>query len=91
MLELDGSEIKIGDSVYDIANGYGAVAEIRDRFFTVQFLNRRRITFKDNGMLNGMRRVFWHNPLVIAPPKSEARWDSFKLLIVSIKQLTENS
>lgn len=91
MLELDGAVINIGDRVYDIANGYGSVSDINDRFFTVQFLNRRRLTFKDNGMLNEVRRVFWHNPLVIAPPKSEARWNNFKSLIVSIRGLTDAS
>lgn len=89
MLELDGEVLGLRDRVYDIANGYGTVVEVRDRFFTVQFDNRRRIAFKDEGMLNGMRRIFWHNPLILAPPKSGVKWAALKQIIVGVASLVD--
>ncbi len=89
MLELDGEVVSVGDSVYDIANGYGKVTDIRDRYTTVLFLNRRRITFKDNGRLNGVRRLFWHDPLIIAPPKNAARWQHLIKIVVGVRGMLE--
>lgn len=85
MLELDGEVVNLNDQVYDIANGHGTVLELSERYITVQFLNRRRLTFKDNGMVGDVRRLFWHNPLVVAPPKSAAKWQHFTHIIAGVE------
>lgn len=87
MLQLDGFDINIGDKVYDIANGYGNVSEVTDNKFTVLFLNRRRLTFKGNGNLSGVKRVFWHDPLILAPPKDAAEWRHLIHIVIGVQGL----
>lgn len=87
MLQLDDAELKLNDRVYDLTNGYGKVSDVSDTGFTVLFLNRRRISFEVGGTLQGVRRVFWHNPLVVAPPKDEAQWQHLIRVVVGVQGL----
>lgn len=90
MLQLDGTELKLGDQVYDLTNGYGNVSDVTTSNFTVLFVNKRRITFDAGGLLRGVRRVFWHDPLILAPPKNAAEWQHLIRLVVSIQGLIAN-
>ena len=87
MMELDGVILQLQDIVYDLSNGYGRVTDIDTHNFTVLFGNRRRITFMNKGKIGGVRRLFWHDPLILAPPKDLAEWEHLIRLVVSIKSL----
>lgn len=87
MLYLDGTELNLRDRVYDLTNGYGEVTDITVDFFTVVFTNRRRLTFDDGGTIRGIRRVFWHDPLILAPPKDAAEWQHLIRIVVSVQGL----
>lgn len=91
MLQLDGTELKLGDRVYDLSNGYGEVSDITASDFTVLFANKRRLTFDSGGLLRGVRRVFWHDPLILAPPKDVAEWQHLIRLVVSVQGLIANT
>lgn len=91
MLQLDDTELRLNDRVYDLTNGYGDVSDVSDSGFTVLFLNRRRISFEAGGTLRGVRRVFWHDPLILAPPKDAAEWQHLIRIVVSVQGLIANT
>lgn len=90
MLHLDDTELALSDRVYDLVNGYGDITDISNQGFTVTFYNRRRITFEVDGTIGGVRRVFWHDPLILAPPKDAAEWQHLIRLVVSVQGLIAN-
>lgn len=87
MLKLDGNVLNLSDRVYDLVNGYGDVTDITNRGFTVTFYNRRRITFEVDGTVGNTRRIFWHDPLILAPPKDPAEWNNLIRLVISVQAL----
>ena len=76
MNRLDGEFIDIGDNVFDIINGYGSVIESNNSGITVRFNNNRKMTFTPAGEYNKTRRIFWHNPIILAPDKDSETWQS---------------
>ena len=91
MLKLDGTELKLHDRVYDLMNGYGDVTETTNSGFTVTFYNRRRLTFEVGGTIGDIRRVFWHDPLILAPPKDATEWQHLIRIVVSVQGLIANT
>ena len=87
MLQLDGAELNLHDRVYDLTNGYGEVTDVAKDNFTVLFANRRRLTFDEGGLVRGVRRLFWHDPLILAPPKDAAEWQHLIRIVVSVQGL----
>lgn len=85
MNRLDGEFIDIGDSVFDIINGSGSVIESNSSGITVRFGNNRKMTFTTGGEYNKTRRIFWHNPIILAPEKDGAAWQG---LVTAIAGLT---
>lgn len=91
MLLLDDTELTLRDRVYDLTNGYGEVTDVTSHGFTILFTNRRRITFDVGGYLQGVRRVFWHDPLILAPPKDATEWQHLIRIVVSVHGLISNT
>lgn len=84
--------VKMNDIVYDIANGRGKVVALTDSTIEVKFDDGRRISFSPEGYLYGVRRLFWHDPLVLDPPKSLNEWEyARKVLITTYLLFTERS
>ena len=84
--------IKMNDIVYDISNGRGKVVALTDSTIEVKFDDGRRISFSPGGYLFGVRRLFWHNPLVIDPPKGLNEWEyARKVVITTYLLLTDRS
>ena len=75
--------VKMNDIVYDISNGRGKVVDLTDSTIEVKFDSGRRITFSPGGYLFGVRRLFWHNPLVIDPPKSLNAWEYARKVVIT--------
>ena len=84
MAYLGTEQVVIDDRVFDIANGYGTVHSISKKKFVVLFDNGRRIEFNANGSLGGTRRIYWHDPIVVAPPRDKTKWEGFIRLIVAV-------
>lgn len=83
MAKLYGEQLVLNDRVFDIANGYGTVIEANYKNFIVHFDNGRRIGFDTEGLYNGVRRVYWHDPVLVAPPKSKPEWDKTLNLVMA--------
>ena len=75
---LDGVEVQIKDTVYVLGIGYGEVVSVSsDGSFKVK-IGRSVQEYRSGGMLGNNRRVFWHDPLYIVPPKDATLWSIFK-------------
>ncbi len=77
-MKLDGFDVKVGDSVYDIVFGFGEVVALhidsQDRF-SVKFGSRRIQTYNEDGYGQFRRRtLYWHDPIVVIPAKQEGAW-----------------
>ena len=85
-MAINNSEVKRSDIIYDILNGRGNVATVDTNSIEVLFDNGRRMTFDATGHLNGVRRLFWHNPIMIDPPKSPEQWGYIQNLVVNVNK-----
>lgn len=84
MASLDNEPVLLNDLVFDMMYGKGEVVSFDDNAMQVLFANGRKITYDTTGHLNGIRRVYWHNPLIITPPKDETKWNAFLHVIVGV-------
>lgn len=75
---LDGVQLSIGDTVYVLGIGYGSVYSVSsDGSFKVK-IGRSTQEYRDGGMIGNVRKVYWHDPLFIVPPKDATLWAAFK-------------
>lgn len=74
MASINNTNVMVGDQLYDIAYGYGSVLAADDREILMRFPDGRRIHYTAQGFYGGTRRLYWHNPVVIEPPKENDRW-----------------
>lgn len=75
---MDGSPVHIGDVVYVLGLGAGTVSSVRDDGgFTVKTAGGEAY-YRDGGYIGNQRRVYWHDPLIIIPPKDNKLWDAHK-------------
>lgn len=75
---LDGVEVNVNDTVFVLGIGYGTVSSVSaDGSFKVK-IGRGTQEYRDGGMLGNVRKVFWHDPLFIVPPKDATLWATFK-------------
>lgn len=84
MNRLDNEFVDIGDEVYDIINGAGRVIESTSSAIVVRFNNNRKMSFDTSGNYNGTRRIFWHNPIIIAPEKDGDSWKALALAVAGL-------
>lgn len=84
MVMISNENAIVGDRVYDIVQGYGQIVDTTFGDITVRFDNGIRITFDKDGNYGGVRRLYWHNPIVIEPPKSLEMWDTLEMCINAI-------
>jgi hypothetical protein len=77
---FDGEEVKIGDSMYDVAYGAGTVVELmpRQSQFRVKF-GERTFTYRLNGQSVFPRKtLFWREPIgKYYPRKNDTKWATF--------------
>lgn len=74
-MQLHGEEISVGDSVYDLLDGWMDVVDTDATTFTVRIRNAYRM-YNTDGRAEGRDKptVFWHNPIVITPNKRAVSW-----------------
>lgn len=94
--KLDGHEVKVGDLVIDLILGGGTVEELTsNNSMRVAFEGGRVFSFDDGVRTNsGQRRtLFWHDPVIVQPPKDAAVWGAVRSAIQTMdaqfKQVVE--
>jgi len=74
---LDNEPVAVGDKVFDVCYGPGTVEEllVEDRF-RVSFSLNRFVVFNGDGIAARFprRTLYWHDPVVAAPMKSDEHW-----------------
>lgn len=70
-MKLDGYDVEIGDSVFDVARGPGVVESITGNEFVVAFRDFST-TYKPTGHGGfAWRTLYWRNPIPVPPSKSD--------------------
>ena len=87
MASISNENVAIGDTVYDVTQGSGTVVSTMFNSIQVKFKNGVSINYDDTGHYAGVRRLYWHNPVVLEPPKDRALWDTLSPIITSIHNL----
>ena len=76
---IDGVDVKIGDNVFVLGFGHATVTSISNNgSFTVKVGRSGTQLIRDGGYIGNSRRVFWHDPFIITPPKNLQLWQAFK-------------
>ncbi len=86
MAHLDSDVVELGDTVHDVVLGVGRVSETyADGRFRVNF-GTRLVVYSGSGhsKLNRGRTLYWHDPVVALPTKSDSRWVLMKRLCAAI-------
>jgi len=85
---LDGYNIELGDGVYDVLFGQGRVTELlSDGRFRVAFSHKNSLmTYEGSGVSARYTRrtLFWHDPVIMYPPKGDVRWGQLRPILISI-------
>lgn len=87
---LHEETVNRGDEVYDLVRGRGVVYSIADTMFEVDFGNVR-VYYSTDGIQRGkaVETLFWSEPYVIAPKKSELDTQRFKARFEAIDAFIE--
>jgi hypothetical protein len=74
-MKLDGFDVLLGDSVYDLFFGVGHVRNLTSDGRAVVSFGARAFTYNNAGVgQHGRRSLYWHDPVQIIPMKDEAQW-----------------
>lgn len=84
MATINNENVAVNDRVFDITHGSGIVVSTQYNDIVVKFDNGLRIAFDSTGSYAGLRRLYWHNPVVVEPPKDKRLWGTLVECIVSI-------
>lgn len=84
MVMISNENAIVGDRVYDIVQGYGQIVDTAFGDIVVRFDNGIRITFDKTGSYGGVRRLYWHNPIVVEPTKDNKLWQTMRDCLLSI-------
>ena len=81
---IDGVEVKIGDTVFVLGFGHATVTSISDDgSFTVKVGRSGTQLIRSGGYIGNSRRVFWHDPFIIVPPKDDRLWQAFRSMALN--------
>ena len=71
-VKLDGDEVQVGDTLYDSVSG--ATAKVVEVSSSNMALSESGHVFAvaEDGYLNGVKRFWWHNPVLFTPRKNDA-------------------
>lgn len=74
---LDGESVVIGDTVFVQGVGAGTVIRVEaDGGFVVKTGNGQQ-HYRSGGMIGNVRKVYWHDPVIVTPPKNLRLWNAF--------------
>lgn len=89
-MAINNIKVVTGDYLFDILNGRGKVVATDHNLLEVEFDNGRRMSFDKAGYLNGQRRLFWQQPVIIDPPKDAQLWEHIKKLLTAVMTYTRS-
>lgn len=84
MATISNENVAINDRVYDLTQGWGVVIDTTFNEIAVRFDSGIRIIFDATGHYNGVRRLYWDNPVVVEPTKNDSLWSTLKECTKSI-------
>lgn len=70
---MDGAEVKLKDSVYDVLLGTGIVTALNDDGSFVVAFGKRHATYQQDGTMAGVKRLYWRDPVLYVPEKHEGK------------------
>lgn len=88
-MNLHDQQALVGDSVYDLLEGKGTVTVVSGSEISVRFSNARSYTYNGAGLRTGNvpnrfgPLLYWHNPIIVIPPKQVSHWDALQELFHS--------
>ncbi|MEB2499546.1 hypothetical protein [Burkholderia cenocepacia] len=87
-MKLDGYDALPGDAVYDLYFGDGRVHSLTADGQAVVSFGNRTFTYDDRGVgQHGRRSLYWHNPILVVPMKSEREWQLQRSLNAAISSV----
>lgn len=88
MALLDGTEVRVGDTLWSVAEGRGRVTQLlTEGRVLIEFeVGGRTVTFDGLGIrARGTHRtLFWKNPIIAIPSKDDALWDRLRPVITAV-------
>lgn len=84
MAMISNENAEIGDRVYDVVQGYGRIVDTAFGDIVVRFDSGVRVAFDKTGSYNGVRRLFWHDPIVVEPTKDNKHWQTMRECLLSV-------
>lgn len=78
MTRMDGEVVNVGDVVYDLLFASGKVTALpTPGTMRVTFTDGRTHTYTQDGKRARVnaRTLYWRDPLVVTPQKSDAQWN----------------
>jgi hypothetical protein len=85
---LDGEAVSGTEPLHDVVYGPGVVVQtLTEARFRVYFAaSGRTVTYDSLGVSYklGVRTLYWKNPIVVIPPKSDAKWGLILALLNDI-------
>lgn len=86
--ELDGYEVNLGDTVFDVVYGMGTVKELlADGRFRVYFAGKNRFVYGSDGRrvdAKTRRTLYWHDPVIAVPAKDDISWTKLRQLATAL-------
>lgn len=76
-LTMDGAELCIGDRVYVLLQGSGVVTGVRTNGIITIKTPKGEAPYAADTYSGRSRRVYWHDPITIIPPKHAGFWETF--------------
>jgi hypothetical protein len=87
-MRMDGDVINTGDKVYDVLFATGTVTAVVEGAgsFRVAFTDGRTHTYTADGKRARVaaRTLYWKDPVVVVPQKSDAQWDMLPPIIRAV-------
>jgi hypothetical protein len=85
-MNLDGSPVLVGDSIWDILLGYtGIVTAVGGGTFKLAFGTGRTLTYSGNGQVAGAKRAYWLNPILAVPSKADPQWSTLTAVVAAVR------
>lgn len=85
---IDGYPVVPGDSVWVQGTGAGMVARVDDKGGFWVKLSGGETYFRSGGYAGTTRRVYWHDPILVNPPKNLKLWAAYRTMTQELfKQL----
>ena len=92
-MKLHGQDVQVQDYVHDLLEGKGRVIVATDSEIIVRFSNSRTYSYNSAGSRVGNvpsrlpPLLYWHNPIVVNPPKKMSNWDALKELFLKAHEI----